>query len=73
MKLCIEIPDELAKSGWLSDIADEGSEACWCSDDPDGLAPAAAFMYAVAHILNTNMLEGLQQAYLDGELKEAGE
>ena len=72
MKINIEIPDELAKSGWISDMAYEGSEACFCSDEVDGLEPASILVYALAHILNTNMPVKQQQAYLDDAMGEAG-
>jgi len=70
MKLSIEIPDELAKSGWISDMAYEGSEACFCSDNADGLGPASILVYALAHILNENMPVEEQQAYLDDAMQE---
>ena len=73
MILHLEIPDELAKSGWLRDIADEGAEACWCSADTDGVGPASALMYAVSDILNDRIPESQQQAHLNEKLAEAVE
>lgn len=73
MKLCIEVPDDLATSGWLLDIAYEGSEACWCSDKPEGLDKPSSFMYAIAMILNKQLPENEQQKFLDEQLTGEGE
>lgn len=68
MKLNIEIPNELAMNIWLSDIADQGSEGCNRSDNVQQLAVATTLMYALAHMMNSNMPESLQQPYLNKQL-----
>ncbi len=70
MKLCIEIPDDVATSGWVRDAIDEGIETCWCSDDTTGVPEVSAFLYALADILDEGLPVEKQQAFLDAAMKE---
>ncbi len=70
MKIEIEIPDELCKSGWLSDIVDEGSECAWCSNDTTGLGGPSKLLYTLAFMLQELTPIPDQQAKIDAMVEE---